>query len=118
LAADLAIEIISKVQKLDPTLLELVENISRSADAAGHVLNDALNLQRLENGTFEFVHKPFLLVQSFLQVVSMMRPQLAHKDIKVIPFFFLLFSQTFAQQMDLQFTHFCLICFDLVVRLF
>jgi signal transduction histidine kinase len=83
LAAELAVDIISKIEPQDKTLNELLDNISRSAEAAGHVLNDALNLQRLQNGTFEFVHKPFLLVDSFMQVVRMMRPQMSHKAIEV-----------------------------------
>jgi signal transduction histidine kinase len=64
-------------------LYELVDSIVRSADAARHVLNDALDLQRLQAGMFDFVKKPFVVVNSHLHAAKMMKPQLEHKGISV-----------------------------------
>jgi signal transduction histidine kinase len=66
-----------------PYVSELVDNIIKSTDTAMHVLNDALNLQRLQAGSFEFVPKLFGLFEAHNQVVQVMQPQMEHKNISV-----------------------------------
>jgi signal transduction histidine kinase len=65
------------------SLIELVDNILKSTDAAMHVLNDALNLQKLQAGSFDFVHKPFGLCDAHTQVMRVMQPQMEQKSIEV-----------------------------------
>jgi signal transduction histidine kinase len=84
LASELALESVSRVDgPHQPVLADLVDNIAKSADSAIHVLNDALNLQKLQAGTFEFVLKPFYVVEMCMQVVRIMKPQMEHKGIGV-----------------------------------
>eukprot|EP00299_Pterocystis_sp_00344_P020162 c9918_g1_i1.p1 GENE.c9918_g1_i1~~c9918_g1_i1.p1 ORF type:complete len:696 (-),score=111.86 c9918_g1_i1:22-2073(-) len=81
LAAELATAVAAKFPN-GQSLLDLTENILQSAAAASHVLNDALCLQKLQNGKFEFFHKPFLYVDACTQVVRMMQPQMSSKGIE------------------------------------
>jgi hypothetical protein len=40
-------------------LTEMVDNVREGADAARHVLDDALDLEKLAAGNFTFVYEPF-----------------------------------------------------------
>ncbi len=61
----------------------MVEDIYQAAGAAVRVLNDALNLQKLQSGAFEFVHKPFVLDDLVVSTMRMAQPQMKSKNIEV-----------------------------------
>jgi signal transduction histidine kinase len=83
LATDLAREAIRKQNQPDQILSDLIEDIGASANAASHVLNDALNLNRLQAGTFEFMHGPFSIRDALLLTVRAMKPEFQQHQLTV-----------------------------------
>eukprot|EP00301_Raphidiophrys_heterophryoidea_P025812 c8743_g1_i1.p1 GENE.c8743_g1_i1~~c8743_g1_i1.p1 ORF type:complete len:945 (+),score=268.65 c8743_g1_i1:188-3022(+) len=61
----------------------LVDDIHQSASAAVRVLNDALNIQKLQSGAFEFAHVPFRLEDLVLLTVRMVQAQMRIKSIRL-----------------------------------
>eukprot|EP00301_Raphidiophrys_heterophryoidea_P007134 c12803_g6_i1.p1 GENE.c12803_g6_i1~~c12803_g6_i1.p1 ORF type:complete len:831 (+),score=242.69 c12803_g6_i1:233-2725(+) len=62
---------------------EMVDDIHQSTQAAVRVLNDALNLQKLQSGAFEFVHNPFKLEDLLVFTLRMAQPQMRRKRIQI-----------------------------------
>ncbi len=62
---------------------QMVGDIHQSANAAVRVLNDALNLQKLQSGAFDFVIQPFCLHDLVASSMRMVQPQMTAKHIDV-----------------------------------
>eukprot|EP00299_Pterocystis_sp_00344_P000422 c10120_g2_i2.p1 GENE.c10120_g2_i2~~c10120_g2_i2.p1 ORF type:complete len:436 (-),score=126.48 c10120_g2_i2:1316-2623(-) len=82
MAAELAIATLSPHTHPERlTLLEMMDNIVKATDLATIVLNDVLNVQHLQAGTFSFASVPFDLVESHRQVIRLLQYQMTNKQI-------------------------------------
>eukprot|EP00299_Pterocystis_sp_00344_P000421 c10120_g2_i1.p1 GENE.c10120_g2_i1~~c10120_g2_i1.p1 ORF type:complete len:442 (-),score=121.53 c10120_g2_i1:1316-2641(-) len=82
MAAELAITTLSPHTHPERlTLLEMMDNIVKATDLATIVLNDVLNVQHLQAGTFSFASIPFNLVESHRQVIRLLQYQMTNKQI-------------------------------------
>eukprot|EP00299_Pterocystis_sp_00344_P011777 c5551_g1_i1.p1 GENE.c5551_g1_i1~~c5551_g1_i1.p1 ORF type:complete len:634 (+),score=112.42 c5551_g1_i1:36-1937(+) len=84
MAAELAVATLSPHEHPErETLMEMMDNIVKAADLATVVLNDVLNAQRLEQGSFSFAQVPFHLAESLRQVVRVTEYQTKQKNIEL-----------------------------------
>eukprot|EP00299_Pterocystis_sp_00344_P000451 c10124_g1_i5.p1 GENE.c10124_g1_i5~~c10124_g1_i5.p1 ORF type:complete len:422 (-),score=149.83 c10124_g1_i5:326-1450(-) len=88
MAAEMAVNTLSHTPHSHPqkaekeSLLEMMENIVKATDLAVVVLNDVLDMQKLQSGSFQFTRRPFQLIEAHQQVFRVMQYQLSQKHIQ------------------------------------
>eukprot|EP00299_Pterocystis_sp_00344_P008205 c3020_g1_i1.p1 GENE.c3020_g1_i1~~c3020_g1_i1.p1 ORF type:complete len:449 (+),score=90.50 c3020_g1_i1:106-1347(+) len=65
----------------DDSVFELLQSIRKATELATVVLNDVLNMERLESGTFAFVSVPFNIPEVYGQVIQAIKYQMEQKRI-------------------------------------
>ncbi|MBY0407129.1 MAG: response regulator, partial [Rickettsiales bacterium] len=70
--------------RLDVKQKEMVETLSSSADLLLKLINDLLDLSRIEAGQVEFEIQPFAMGALFKDVQSMFAPQAASKGVSLV----------------------------------
>lgn len=71
-------------QKLAPETLEYVKIIRSSSDALLTIINDILDLSKLESGKLELEHEPICLRECVEDVLELLAPRAAGKGVELI----------------------------------
>src|SRR6185312_11407313 len=73
--------ILSKSQPLTPRQAEYIRTLSNSADSLLALINDLLDIAKIEARTVELEHIPFSLTQVIEEVISMMNVKAQEKGL-------------------------------------